>query len=144
MSKKMLLLSSMLLFTLYSCITVKWVPDYSADIEKQLVETQKLNEKMYMDLLAVKIDKRTYETCEKNYLEVESSINSILFQNQARDKNEHMIAITKNLKENFIQFKEEHKSKGTLTDGEIKIYISTINGFWQPLLTAEKALKNIK
>lgn len=144
MKQKALLFSTLLLFTLYSCITVKLVPDYSEAIEKQLIDTQKLNEKLYTDLLSQPIEKRTYESCEKSYLEVESNINSILFQNQSRDKNADFVAMTKSLKDNFIQFKEEHKTKGTLKDGEIKIYISTINGFWQPLLTAETILKNTK
>ena len=43
-----------------------------------------------------------------------------------------------------MQYKKEHKDKKTLNDGEINLYIAYINGFWQPLLTAEKALKNIK
>ena len=145
MKTKILVLTSCLLITLSSCISVKLLPDYSEALEKQIIETQKLNEKLYTDLLAKPQDQRSYDSCEKSYLEIESNINSILFQNQSRDKNTDFVAMTKILKEKFNKYKNEHKSKTTpLSDGEINGYIEYINGFWQPLLTAETVLKNAK
>jgi hypothetical protein len=144
MKTKILVLTSILIVTLSSCFSVKLVPDYSEVIETQIIETQKLNEKLYIDLLEEPEDKRTYASVSKQYIEIESDINSILFQYQSRDKKEHFVQMGKLLKDNFIQYKKEHKDKKTLNDGEIKLYIAFINGFWQPLLTAEKSLKNIK
>jgi hypothetical protein len=144
MKTKILVLTSILLITLSSCFSIKLVPDYSEVIETQIIETQKLNEKLYIDLLEEPEDKRTYASVNKQYIEIESDINSILFQYQSREKNEHFVQMGKQLKDNFIQYKKEHRDKKTLNDGEIKLYIAFINGFWQPLLTAEKALKNIK
>lgn len=144
MKTKILVFTTCLLISLSSCISVKLVPDYSEAIENQIIETQKQNEKLYLELLEQSEDKRTYTSVSKEYLEVESNINSILFQYQAREKKEDFIKIGKNLKDNFMQYKKEHKDKKTLNDGEIYLYIAYINGFWQPLLTAEKALKNIK
>jgi hypothetical protein len=144
MKTKILVLTSCLLLSLSSCLSVKLVPDYSEAIEKQIIETQKLNETLYIELLEQPEDKRTYSSIVKQYLEVESNINSILFQYQTREKNEDFVKMAKLLKDNFIQYKKEHKDKKILTDGEISLYIAYINGFWQPLLTAEKALKNIK
>jgi hypothetical protein len=144
MKTKILVFTSCLLISLSSCISVKLVPDYSEAIENQIIETQKQNETLYIELLEQPEDKRTYTRVSKQYLEVESNINSILFQYQTREKNEDFVKMAKLLKDNFIQYKKEHKDKKTLNDGEISIYIAYINGFWQPLLTAEKALKNIK
>jgi hypothetical protein len=144
MKTKILVLTSCLLISLSSCFSIKLVPDYSEVIEKQIIETQKLNEKLYIELLEQPEDKRTYSSIAKQYLEVESNINSMLFQYQTREKNEDFVKMAKLLKENFIKYKKEHKDKKTLNDGEISLYIAYINGFWQPLLTAEKALKNIK
>jgi hypothetical protein len=144
MKTKILILTSCLLITLSSCISLKLVPDYSEIIETQIIETQKQNEKLYIELLDQPEDKRTFASVSKQYLEVESNINSILFQYQTREKNADFVKMTKLLKDNFLQYKKEHKDKKTLNDGEITLYIAYINGFWQPILTAEKALKNIK
>lgn len=144
MKTKILVLTSCLLIALSSCISVKLVPDYSEIIENQIIETQKQNEKLYTELLELPEDKRTYSSVSKQYVEIESNINSILFQYQTREKNEDFVKMAKLLKDNFLQYKKEHKDKKTLNDGQISLYIAYINGFWQPLLTAEKALKNIK
>lgn len=144
MKTKILVLTSCLLIALSSCISVKLVPDYSEIIENQIIETQKQNEKLYTELLELPEDKRTYTSVSKQYVEIESNINSILFQYQTREKNEDFVKMAKLLKDNFLQYKKEHKDKKTLNDGQISLYIAYINGFWQPLLTAEKALKNIK
>ncbi|PKB15422.1 hypothetical protein [Flavobacterium sp. 5] len=144
MKTKILILTSSLLFLLNSCVSVKLVPDYSDAIENKIIETQKQNEKLYLELLVLPQDQRTYENTSKEYLEVESNINSILFQYQSRERNEDFVKMAKLLKDNFIQYKNEHKDKNTLSDSEISLYIAYINGFWQPLLTAERALKNIK
>lgn len=144
MRTKVLAFSSLLLLTLYSCMTVQLVPSYSEAVEKQIIETQKLNEKLYLTLLAEPEAQRTYTSCEKEYLEVESNINSLFFQINNREKNADFVVMMNKLKDNFIQYKDEHKSKVTLKDGEIKIYIRYINDFYVPLLVSEKALKSIK
>ncbi|WP_281226188.1 hypothetical protein [Flavobacterium aquiphilum] len=144
MKTKVLIFASCLLMTLNSCISLKLVPDYSEAIETQIIQTQKQNENLYTGLLELPQEKRTYSSVSKEYLEIESNINSILFQYQSREKNEDFVKMGKLLKDNFVQYKKEHKDKKTLNDGEISLYVAYINGFWQPLLTAEKALKNIK
>jgi len=144
MRTKILALTSVFFILFNSCVSVRLVPDYSEAMENQIVATQKQNEKLYLELLEQPVDKRTYSSFSNKYLEVESDINSILFQYQTREKSEDFVKMAKLLKDNFNQYKKEHKDKKTLTDGEISLYIAYINGFWQPLLTAERALKNIK
>ena len=144
MRTKILALTSVFFIFFNSCVSVRLVPDYSEAMENQIVATQKQNEKLYLELLEQPVDKRTYSSFSNKYLEVESDINSILFQYQTREKSEDFVKMAKLLKDNFNQYKKEHKDKKTLTDGEISLYIAYINGFWQPLLTAERALKNIK
>jgi hypothetical protein len=144
MKAKALTMLSLLLFSLNSCMTVQLVPDYSETIEKQIIETQKLNEKLYMEMFAQPQAKRTYDSFESRYLDVESNINSLFFQINNREKNADFVVMMSKLKDNFTQYKEEHKAKGTLTDGEVKIYLRYINDFYNPLLISEKALKNVK
>lgn len=144
MKTKILVYTSCLLLALSSCVSVQLVPDYSEAIENQIIETQKQNERLYINLLELPESKRTYESVSEEYLEIESDINSILFQYQAQEKSEDFVKMTKQLKDNFLQYKKEHKDKKTLNEGQIILYTSYINGFWRPLLMAEKALKNIK
>lgn len=144
MKTKNIILASCFFLLLNSCISVKLASTYSDVIEKQIIEFQKQNEKLYLELLEEPEEKRTYTSVTKGYLEIESNINSILFQYQTRENNEEFIKMTKLLKDNFIQYKKEHKDKKTLNDSEIILYIASMNSFWQPLLSAEKALKNTK
>ena len=65
MKTKILVFTTCLLISLSSCISVKLVPDYSEAIENQIIETQKQNEKLYMELLEQSEDKRTYTQCFK-------------------------------------------------------------------------------
>lgn len=144
MKTKIVTLTSCLLLLLSSCVPVKLVPDYNEAYESQIIESQKLNEKLYLGLLEEPQEKRTYISVSEQYIEVESNINSLLFQYQVRDKKEDFLKMGQLLKDNFMQYKKEHKDKKTLSDGEITLYITYINSFWQPLLIAEKALKNTK
>lgn len=144
MKAKTLAILALVTFTINSCMTVQLVPDYSETIEKQIIETQKLNEKLYVEMLAQAVAGRTYSSFEKQYIEIESNINSLFFQINNREKNADFVVMMSKLKDNFIQYKEEHKAKGTLTDGEVKIYLRYINDFYNPLLISEKALKNVK
>ncbi|MEC4004880.1 hypothetical protein OX283_009455 [Flavobacterium sp. SUN052] len=144
MKTKIITLLFLIALLLNSCISLQLVPSYSETIEKQIIETQKLNEKMYTEILALPESKRNYENFEKQYIEIESNINSLFFQINNREQNSDFVVMMSELKTNFIQYKEEHKSKGTLKDGEINIYIKYINDFYKPILISEKALKTVK
>jgi hypothetical protein len=144
MKAKLLILIFFNLILLNSCVSVKLLPEYSESLETEIIQTQKQNEKLYLELIELPEEDRTYANISKQYLEIESSINSILFQYQSRQKSEEFVKMAKLLKDNFKQYKTEHKDKKTLNTAEINLYISYINIFWQPILTAEKALKNIK
>jgi SNF2 family DNA or RNA helicase len=144
MKAKLLILIFFNLILLNSCVSVKLLPEYSESLETEIIQTQKQNEKLYLELIELPEEDRTYANISKQYLEIESSINSILFQYQSRQKSEEFVKMAQLLKDNFKQYKTEHKDKKTLNTAEINLYISYINSFWQPILTAEKALKNIK
>ena len=90
-------LMTMLLIIVSAC-RVTFVPDYSESIEKQIIATQKMNEKLYSDMLATAAANRDYENFEKAYAEIESNINSLVFQMQAREKNTDFVAMTDILK----------------------------------------------
>lgn len=140
---KKISISIMILLTLVSC-KVSLVPDYSESLEKEIIATQKQNDKLYIDMLQTDESMRVFKFYEKEYSSIESEISSIEFQNNSREKSQDINIIIKNLKASFDNKMMYHKTKKTLSDGEIKVYQAEMNGFWLPLLTAEKALKSIK
>ena len=100
----------------------------------------KATDKLYLDLLDTPADKRSYQEFSSRYNEIESEISSIKMKNESREKNEHFVKINKNLLDAFIEAKQYHKNKGTLTNGEIQSYRATLSAFWKPLYLAEKGL----
>ena len=142
-----MVLMTMLLLIVSAC-RVTFVPDYSEAIEKQIIATQKMNEKLYNDILATDLANRDYENFEKVYSEIESNIKSLVFQMDAREKNTHFVAMTGNLKKKFLEYKNNHKGlkdKGKkISDGEVESYIDFIQAFYGPMLVAEKVLHNTK
>lgn len=136
------ILSFLFIITLASC-KVKWVADYSAAIEDQIIATAQKNDRLYIDMMDAPMPNR-YALYIERYNDIESEINSIQFKNEARKKNEAMLTIIKNLKEAFLQYRREHRDKKTLTRTEVLIYQSYIKSFWLPLLNAEHGLKLAK
>ena len=93
-------------------------------------------------MLDVALEKRTYDTFKDRYNEIAAEINSIELKNEARQKNADFLVIIKNLKNAFNEAKQYHKDHTTISNGEAKVYQSTLSAFWKPLYIAEKALKD--
>ncbi len=143
--KQLLLLLTVLSLNLVSC-SIKIVPDYSSLLEEQIANGAKMNDKMYLDMLADDPQNATYLKYANRYSEIKAEINSIELRNNQRDNNKNMLAIVENLKNKFDEYEKDHKEKpdGLLPKGEIKSYQSGIKGFWLPLLKAEGGLKKAK
>lgn len=131
----------LLVTLLFLSCRVMLVPEYSAQLEDQISKTAKATDKLYIDMLDVPVNNRTYENFKDRYNEIESEINSIKLKNEARPKNADFLVINKNLKDAFDEAKKYHKENSTLADGEAKAYQATLAGFWKPLYVAEMALK---
>ena len=125
---------------LFSC-RVTLVPEYSAQLEAQIAKSAQANDRLYIDMLDVPVNQRTYKNFQERYNEIESEINSIRLRNESRPKNGDFLVINKNLKDAFAEAKQYHKENSTLSDGEVKAYQSSLAGFWKPLYIAEIALK---
>jgi hypothetical protein len=134
----------LLLVCMLLACRVTLVPEYSAQLEDQIAKTAKATDKLYIDMLDVPLNNRTYEGFKERYNEIESEINSIKLKNEARPKNADFLVINKNLKDAFEEAKKYHKENSTLSDGEAKAYQATLAGFWRPLYLAEIALKPTK
>ena len=89
-------------------------------------------------------DKKNYSVYSEKYLDIETEINSILFKNQARDKAKDIIASVKILRDKFVKYKEDHKSKNKLSNPELILYNEDLKAFWAPVLVEERALSAAK
>ena len=129
-----------LIFMLASC-KLMLVPEYSAALEDQIANAAKATDKLYVDMLDVPANERTYHAFNERYNDIEVEINSIQLKNEARPKNGDFLVIIKNLKDAFAEAKKYHKEHKILSDGEAIAYQATLSGYWKPLYIAEKALK---
>lgn len=139
---KSLLVAVLLSITAFSC-KVQFVPEYSSELESQIVKGAKLNDKLYLEMLNVGSPNRSFANFSDRYVEIEAELNSIRLKNEGRRKNVMMLSIIDNLITEFKKLRDEHKN-AVLTDGQILVDQSTIKGFWKPLLVAEGGLKKAK
>ena len=128
---------------LNSC-SVHLVPQYNADIANQIINGAKMTDRLYLEMIDAPADKKNYALYSEKYIDTETEINSILFYNENREKAKDLAASAKILRDKFVQYKEDHKAKNVLSNGELKVYNEELKGFWAPLLIAEKALEHIK
>jgi hypothetical protein len=120
---------------------VTLVPMYNSELDQQIANGAKMNDKLYLDLLASDTVKRSYDLYKDRYTEIEAEINSIQLKNEARKQNQDFLKMIMNLHGLFDKYRDEHKThKSSLTDGEIKGYQAYIKAVWKPLLMAERGL----
>src|ERR1051326_4163192 len=130
-----------LLWISFAACKVTLVPPYDASIEEQIVNTAKMNDRLYLEMKDELEANRTYGKYSSKYLDIESEINSILLKNQARRQSHDLIVITSNLKTLFVQFKDQHRQAVTINDADIKLNQLQIAAAWKALLIAERGLK---
>jgi len=128
---------------------VQFVPEYNAEIAKQIDATSKMVDKMYLEMLETTTpEQRDFSKFAKAYVSVEVELNSLLNKNKIRPLNEHSIKITELTLAKWIKYKEEHKrdfeNDGKYASGNIKINRIYIRDFFNAMIVAENATKIIK
>lgn len=121
-----------------------FVPPYDASIESQISKTARLTDALYLQMLELKEADRNYEKYASKYLDIQVDINALVLKTQVRDHNTNLLVMVQNLQKMFVQFKDDHKTKGVLTDADVQLNMMQVNAVWAPLLLAEKALKRQK
>ncbi|HET9825336.1 MAG TPA: hypothetical protein VFP87_08380 [Chitinophagaceae bacterium] len=138
---KLSLLLATLVWIAFSNCKVTLVPPYDAAIEEQIVNTAKMNDRLYLEMQDQQVSDRAYTKYASKYLDIESEINSLLLKNEARRQSHDLVVITNNLKTLFVQFKEKHKQDNTISNADIKLNQVQIAAAWKALLIAERGLK---
>ena len=132
-----------LLSVLNSC-QVHLVPSYSAELESQIVNAAKMTDKLYLEMIDAPADKKEYAIYSDEYIAIETEIHSILLINQNRDKAKDIVNSVTILSKKFEEYKEDHKKRNTLSNGELKAYNADLQAFWAPVLVEEQALSKVK
>ena len=138
-----ILLLPLLIICLLAC-KATFVPPYDASIEAQISKTARLTDALYLQMLDVKETDRKYEKYTAKYLDIQVDINALVLKTQVRDHNTNLLVMVQNLQKMFVQFKDDHKTKGVLTDADVQLNMMQVNAVWAPLLLDEKALKRQK
>ena len=138
-----ILLLPFLIICLLAC-KATFVPPYDASIEAQISKTARLTDALYLQMLDVKETDRKYEKYTAKYLDIQVDINALVLKTQVRDHNTNLLVMVQNLQKMFVQFKDDHKTKGVLSDADVQLNMMQVNAVWAPLLLAEKALKRQK
>ncbi|MDQ6901595.1 MAG: hypothetical protein M3139_01125 [Bacteroidota bacterium] len=133
----------MLAMLLNSC-SIHLVPQYNADLEQQIKDGAKLSDRLYLQMIVAAPDAKSFSLYEDKYLNVQVEINSILFQDEIRPKANDIVASVQKLRDYFTKAMEDHRSKKTLSNGELTIYHEQLQAFWRPVLIEEIALKKVK
>jgi hypothetical protein len=127
----------------FSC-RITLVPPYDASMEESVIKTAKLNDALYLQMQELKEPDRKYETFLSKYLDIELEINSLVMKTKAMEHNKDLLVIVENLQKLFVQFKNDHKSKSTISDADILLNQAQIKAAWTSLLLAVEALKRQK
>jgi hypothetical protein len=80
-------------------------------------------DKFYLLMLMTKCGNngRGYEIFSERYTDIETELKSILAENKIKPLNENRIRIWEIILELWQKYKEEHKTKNTLSSGLIKL-----------------------
>jgi len=133
-----------LIATIASSCQVRLVPQYSAELESEIIAGAKMTDRLYLEMIEAPADKKNYSLYSERYLDIETEINSILFKNEAREKAKDIIASVKILRDKFVKYKQDHKTRNTLSNPELILYNEDMKALWAPVLVEEKALSAVK
>ncbi|MBS1781119.1 MAG: hypothetical protein JST70_17465 [Bacteroidetes bacterium] len=132
-----------LIVFLTGCKITGWAPEYNETLDKQIQETAKANDRIYLELLNADKDARGYFLFSNKYIDVQSEINSIELVIEGQKNNKDLLIMIHNVQTLFEKYMGEHKKAiKPLSDGEIKIYEQYMKDAWKPLYIAEKNLKS--
>jgi hypothetical protein len=121
--------------TFVSC-KVQLVSPYDDEIVQQIETTAKEIDRFYLEMLEGEI--RTYSHFQKEYIDFEVELNSLLMKNKVKPLNEHSTRICEITLELWRKYKDEHKEDNALSDGLIKLNRKTFDDLFFAMLSAER------
>lgn len=115
-----------------------FTPVYNAQVVQWVQSGEALSDTTYAKMIA-STDK-SYTQFAPDYLQIENIINSISLADSLRPKAVNVRLITAQLQSHFLKYELDHKTRGTLTNGEFRAYKNDVHAFWNALLIDEESL----
>lgn len=117
-----------------------FTPVYNAQVAQQSAAGMKFDSAFHEQMIASP-DKQ-YLSFAIMYSQEGSMIDNIVLADSLRPNAAKIKFIALNLKQHFLQYEADHRTRNTLTATELREYESYMRAFWQPLVTAENSLNH--
>ena len=134
-----------LLFIISSC-KVNLIATYNAEVSAEIQALAKTVDRFYLNMLdnTYEADNgRAFNNFTNDYVNIQVDLNALYLKNKIRPLNENSTKICKTTLDLFKKYKEEHKTKNTLSDGLIKLNRKTFSDLFYAMQVAEEAKKII-
>ncbi len=117
----LLFLISFPLFSLYSC-RVQYVASYDQVVQNEIIKISSEVDMFYGKLLETPEDQRSYDDFKDDYLKIEVDLRTLLTRNEIRPLNDESIQQTKNALDLWLDDKDQHRTKNTVSDFTLKLH----------------------
>ncbi len=123
---------------------VQFVADYNGQLATQIENAAEAIDYFYLSMgenTTGEFGARSYQYFKEDYLKIEVQLNSILRKNRIQPLNENSTRIAAMTLEKWIEYKEMHKKKDSISDADIKLNRLTMSDFFYAMLVAEEGKK---
>lgn len=135
---KKLFLSLFIGAIFFSC-KVTFVPTKSASMIANVLDIQNSTTSLYDAVIAS--NDKSYVSYQNDYGSIGSKIDSIVEVNKIRPHGGNIYAQSVLLQKYFKKYSADHKTRGALTNGELRVYRDYLKSFIKPILVSELSLK---
>lgn len=128
------------ILALSSC-KITLIPDYNEAIAKQIDNTAMSVDKFYLTMLETTTasgGERSFNNYARQYVDIEVELSSLLNKNKIRPLNENSVRICEITLQLWRKYKEEHKTKNSISNGIIKLNQKTFSDLFYAMQVAEK------
>ncbi len=131
----------LLLFVLLltSSCTVQYVAQYDETVKNEIVRIAGEVDKFFIELQEMDVSERTYIKAKEKYLAIEADLNSLLTKNEIRALNNQSIKQNELALKLWLDDKEQHKKKDTVSDAIIKSHRSQFKRIFIAMAKGEES-----
>jgi len=128
----------LMLILLFAC-GIKLVADYDAATYESILNTAKLVDAFYVNLLVTPETERAYENFADQYLDIEVEIRSLLMRTKIHPLNEESTRIAETILAKWLKYKEAHQDKNTYKSALEQVHWQRFTRLFTAMAVAEEA-----
>ena len=136
-----LLALSLVLLSMASC-KAQYVADHDVSIQNEIIRIAKRVDLFWASLLDKPANRRDYDSSKQDYLEIESELRSLVFQNEIRYQNTEITKQANNALDLWLKNKALHKKSNRVEDFEAELHRQKLLNIFTAMARGE-ALKKI-